>query len=41
MRLDRCATLDTNLELLRAAGFTDVAVHFADGRFATFAGRRE
>lgn len=40
MSHDRCATLSTNLELLRAAGFTDVSVHFADGRFATFAGRR-
>lgn len=40
MTHDRCATLDTNLELLRAAGFTDVSVHVADGRFATFAGRR-
>jgi tRNA (cmo5U34)-methyltransferase len=40
MRHDRCATLDTNLDLLRAAGFVDVAAHFQDGRFATFAGRR-
>lgn len=40
MTHDRCATLETNLEGLRAAGFTDVGVHFADGRFATFAGRR-
>ncbi len=40
MRHDRCATLATNLQLLRDAGFVDVGVHFADGRFATFAGRR-
>ena len=40
MTHDRCATLDTNLAGLRAAGFADVAVHFADGRFATVAGRR-
>lgn len=40
MQHDRCATLGRNLELLRAAGFTDVSSHFQDGRFATFAGRR-
>ena len=40
MRHDRCATADAQLEMLRAAGFTDVAVHFADGRFAVLAGRR-
>jgi len=40
MRHDRCATADAQLEMLRAAGFEDVAVHFADGRFAVLAGRR-
>ena len=40
MRHDRCATAEKNLELLRDAGFEDVAVHFADGRFAVLAGRR-
>lgn len=40
MTHDRCATADANLEMLRAAGFEDVAVHFADGRFAVLAGRR-
>ena len=40
MSHDRCATVATNLELLRAAGFEDVSVHFADGRFAVLAGRR-
>jgi tRNA (cmo5U34)-methyltransferase len=40
MTHDRCATLDTNLQLLRDAGFQDVAVHQADGRFAVVAGRR-
>ncbi len=40
MRHDRCATADAQLEMLRAAGFEDVAVHFADGRFAMLAGRR-
>jgi tRNA (cmo5U34)-methyltransferase len=40
MRHDRCATATRNLELLRAAGFQDVSVHFADGRFAVLAGRR-
>lgn len=40
MTHDRCATIETNLELLRAAGLDDVSVHFADGRFAVLAGRR-
>jgi tRNA (cmo5U34)-methyltransferase len=40
MRHDRCATADAQLEMLGAAGFEDVAVHFADGRFAVLAGRR-
>jgi tRNA (cmo5U34)-methyltransferase len=40
MTHDRCATVETNLELLRAAGFQDVAVQFADSRFAVLAGRR-
>jgi len=40
MTHDRCASIETNLELLRAAGFQDVSVHFADGRFAVLAGRR-
>jgi len=40
MTHDRCAPVSTNLELLRAAGFDDVSVHFADGRFAVLAGRR-
>ncbi len=40
MTHDRCATLETNLALLRDAGFGDVGVHFVDGRFTTFAGRR-
>ena len=40
MTHDRCATLETNLALLRAAHLQDVSVHFADGRFAVFAGRR-
>jgi tRNA (cmo5U34)-methyltransferase len=40
MTHDRCATVGTNLELLRDAGFEDVSVHFADGRFAVLAGRR-
>ncbi len=40
MRHDRCATAEAQLEMLRAAGFEDVAVHFADGRFAVLAGRR-
>jgi tRNA (cmo5U34)-methyltransferase len=40
MTHDRCATVETNLELLRAAGFGDLSVHFADGRFAVLAGRR-
>jgi tRNA (cmo5U34)-methyltransferase len=40
MSHDRCASITTNLELLRAAGFQDVSVHFADGRFAVIAGRR-
>lgn len=40
MRHDRCATADAQLEMLRAAGFADVSVHFADGRFAVLAGRR-
>ncbi len=40
MTHDRCATVATNLELLRAAGFEQVSVHFADGRFAVLAGRR-
>jgi tRNA (cmo5U34)-methyltransferase len=40
MTHDRCATVETNLELVRAAGLDDVSVHFADGRFAVFAGRR-
>ena len=40
MRHDRCATADAQLEMLRAVGFQDVAVHFADGRFAVLAGRR-
>ena len=41
MTFDRCATVETNLELLRAAGLEDVSVHFADGRFAVLAGRRQ
>jgi tRNA (cmo5U34)-methyltransferase len=40
MTHDRCATVSTNLALLRAAGFEDVSVHFADSRFAVLAGRR-
>jgi tRNA (cmo5U34)-methyltransferase len=40
MTHDRCATVAMNLELLRAAGFEDLSVHFADGRFAVLAGRR-
>lgn len=40
MRHDRCAAVDAQLAMLRAAGFEDVAVHFADGRFAVLAGRR-
>jgi hypothetical protein len=40
MTHDQCATLDTNLRLLDAAGFQDVSVHFADGRFAVLAGGR-
>jgi len=40
MRHDRCATADAQLAMLGAAGFEDVAVHFADGRFAVLAGRR-
>jgi tRNA (cmo5U34)-methyltransferase len=40
MTHDRCATVGTNVELLREAGFQDVSVHFADGRFAVIAGRR-
>jgi tRNA (cmo5U34)-methyltransferase len=40
MTHDRCATIETNLALLRAAGLEDVSVHFADGRFAVLAGRR-
>ncbi len=40
MTHDRCATVETNLELLRSAGLEDVSVQFADGRFAVFAGRR-
>jgi tRNA (cmo5U34)-methyltransferase len=40
MTHDRCATVSTNLEMLVAAGFEDVSVHFADGRFAVLAGRR-
>jgi tRNA (cmo5U34)-methyltransferase len=40
MTHDRCAGVETNLELLRAAGLEDVSVHFADDRFAVFAGRR-
>lgn len=40
MTHDRCASIETNLELLRAAGFQVVSVHFADGRFAVLAGRR-
>jgi tRNA (cmo5U34)-methyltransferase len=40
MTHDRCATVETNLALLREAGSLDVSVHFADGRFAVLAGRR-
>jgi tRNA (cmo5U34)-methyltransferase len=40
MTYDRCSTVETNLELLRAARLDDVSVHFADGRFAVFAARR-
>lgn len=40
MRHDRCATADAQLGMLHAAGFADVGVHFADGRFAVLAGRR-
>jgi tRNA (cmo5U34)-methyltransferase len=40
MTHDQCATVETNLQLLRAAGLVDVSVHFADGRFAVLAGRR-
>lgn len=40
MTHDRCATVETNVELLRAAGLDDVSVHFSDGRFAVLAGRR-
>ncbi len=40
MTHDCCATVDTNVELLEAAGFADVSVHFADGRFAVLVGRR-
>jgi tRNA (cmo5U34)-methyltransferase len=40
MTHDRCATVGANLQLLRDAGFEDVSVHFADGRFAVLAGRR-
>jgi tRNA (cmo5U34)-methyltransferase len=40
MTHDRCATVETNLALLRGAGFEDVSAHFADGRFAVLAGRR-
>ncbi len=40
MTHDRCATVETNLELLRGAGLEDVSVHFADGRFAVLAARR-
>jgi tRNA (cmo5U34)-methyltransferase len=40
MTHDRCATVETNLALLREGGFEDVSVHFADGRFAVLAGRR-
>jgi tRNA (cmo5U34)-methyltransferase len=40
MTHDRCTTVETNLELLRDARLEDVSVHFADGRFAVFAGRR-
>jgi tRNA (cmo5U34)-methyltransferase len=40
MTHDQCATVETNLALLREAGFLDVSVQFADGRFAVLAGRR-
>jgi tRNA (cmo5U34)-methyltransferase len=40
MTHDRCASVATNLELLNAAGFQEVSVHFADGRFAVLTGRR-
>lgn len=40
MSHDRCATLETNIELLHAAGFVDVSAQFTDGRFAVLAGRR-
>ena len=40
MSHDRCSSVARNLELLRAARFQDVSVHFADGRFAVLAGRR-
>lgn len=40
MTHDRCASIETNLKLLCAAGLQDVSAHFADGRFAVLAGRR-
>ncbi len=40
MTHDRCATLEANLAMLSAAGFTDASAHFTDGRFAVLAGRR-
>lgn len=40
MTHDRCATVETNLDFLRQAGFEDISVHFADGRFAVLVGRR-
>jgi tRNA (cmo5U34)-methyltransferase len=40
MTHDRCASIETNLALLRAAGLQDVSAHFVNGRFAVLAGRR-
>ncbi|HEX3975014.1 MAG TPA: class I SAM-dependent methyltransferase [Solirubrobacteraceae bacterium] len=40
MTHDRCASIETNLALLRAARLQDVSAHFTDGRFAVLAGRR-
>jgi len=38
--LDRTATLDAQLEWLRAAGFGHVRCAFRDERFAVYAGTR-
>ncbi len=39
MEFDRCATLEDQLQWMRAAGFEDVDCSFRSGRFAVLSGQ--